>query len=391
MKKYTFFLFFIILVSIIPSASAIGLRGLNLLDHVDFEPGLSKTYTYSINANSPHTQDYEVNVTGEFAEYITLSQNFFEDVEQWGDAGFTATLKLPQTEPVSPGKYRNRITAYETYKDPASGVGTKLASTALIVIRVLYDGIYPTARLTTDGGNENETIEFALLIENWGKENITSTSSTITIYDSSKTQIDTASTSTGVIETGGSENLQVDWDSTGNGAGLYFAKAKVNAVTKTADSKEINFTIGTKSVEVTDYTKTVEEKKINKFEIDVKSNWAGTTGVFAKVNIDGINFETPTKELEGFGEATLLGYFDASKREVGTYSGNIQLDFDGQLSNFPIEVEILESTDEEKGGFEFNMWYVAIAIIVVLVAIIIYMFSKRKPLQPQYKPYGNTI
>jgi len=148
---------------------------------------------------------------------------------------------------------------------------------------------------------------------------------------------------------------------------------------------EKNFLIGTKSLELKEYSKKLTINNINKAQFTIKNLWDKEEKVYLKLLINGEEIGTSaTKSINGFGEqkyelyvntknydlgmlnATLIGYFEDSKK---------QFDIQFNIS----EEKVAEVVEEKKTPTTIKTIYFAYAILIILVIInLIVLFTKDK-------------
>lgn len=371
---------FLMLLFLIPSVSAMGLRGSDLLVNVDFKPKMVLSYTYTIRTTSSQTMDYELYARGDLVEYVTLIPERLYSIKPGSYPRFRAVIRLPERiEP--PGIHKLRIGAVETL---ASGgmVGSKTGSEAIINIRVLYPGKYLRASLDAPNVNVHEPVNFVVDLENWGKEDIKKVKAVIEVYDQNNQSLATLHTEESSIESAGATKLHAILDTIGYPPAEYRAAAIIDwdgNRTKVEDY----FKIGTLFVDIVSYTSVFPKGKINPFNIGVESGWNNLIlDVWAEITIDGKRIQTPTTDLQPWERKTLTAYWDTTNVKLGEYDATIVLHYAGRTTTKIVKVKVEEVKEVvERPAAIISTTTLVILLIVLLVAVnifwLIYLEKRR--------------
>lgn len=335
---------------------------------IDFEPGL-KFFSHFKSTGAAPDQKLEVYADGDFADYVT-----FDKTELVGKQGFTAYVDLPNNAE-KPGENKLYIMVGEKRKNE-QGFGARLEVGALILIKVPYSGKYAEIKgLNINEVNENEPIDFSLVVDNLGTENVL-VESELVVFSDGKV-VHEYNLGNQFIN---SKNSYIFSKTVyeGYNKGSYIAKGIIK-YDGTVKNISREFQVGTLFVEVVNWTKEVIVGKINEFEIEVKSEWNNDiNNVYAEVNITDGDFQvdffkTPSIFLGKQANSVLKGYVNAEELKTGKYKARIKLFYDGESSESVVDFKIRYKK-------EINYVYVVggVVIAILLIAFLVLFFKKRK-------------
>ncbi len=276
---------------------------------------------------------------------------------------------------------------------PKSG-GMFAVTTGVIVvvqINIPYPGQYPEMRVSVPDVREGEDASITVSITNKGNQTISNARLELSVEDNDGKEVFSASESGITIASQKTTSVSKKVPSRNFKPGKYTAKAEFFYSGKTRKAEAV-FHIGTRSINILDYTREIEQGKINKFEVKVENAWnEPIKGVYAVISVGDQSSKTPTLDLGSFSEGTLTGFIDAGNMGLGTRKGNIAVFAgDEKFDEKSIRVEVVEARPEEKapekekpssGGvppaYLFFALGVLITVVIVLIADIIWL-RKRK-------------
>ena len=361
-----FYVFFLILTAIPKNAEAtIGMTP--ALVDINFEPGYKFLVNFNVLGVSPE-QKIEIYTKGDFAEYATLSKN-----ETIGRGGFTVYVTLPN-EAKKVGKNFLFIGIMEK-KDDKGGIGVRVGVEALIVIHVPYPGKYAEISLLGGNVNEGEPINFVVEINNLGTENF-SASPLIEIYSGNE-KIKTLTSENRLLQTKTKETFEIPLETKGMKPGIYNATALLDYEGGIAKAEQ-EFKIGGLFVNITNHTSTFKKGKINKFFINIESQWNSRIDyVYAAVNITNLTssidyFKTPSASIEPWNKVVLEGFFNAENAKSDNYLANITLFYEGKETSIVGRISA-----EEEGGISIVLIIVAAAILIVIIIAIVFVLFRK--------------
>jgi hypothetical protein len=378
---------FILILSLIPFAYSVGVRGPGFKIMEDYQPGLKKVYTYQVITNSGFTQDYKIDVVGDLKDFITTEPTIFKALPDTPEGPtFQIILQMPDQLPANftPGLYSSQVKVEETLTRGGGTVGSKTTVGIVIQMRVLCEGKCIRMNLITENININETENLKVNVQNWGLQKIDVAKSSISIFDSDNNYIGTVNTDSKSIESGKEVNLEAKWNSEGNLPGKYYANATLDYDGQFANDSD-SFNIGSMFMNIINFTRIVKKGIVNEFKIESESRWnLQIENVYADVLITKeanklTSFKTISDNFKPWQKKNLSGYLDAEKLETGEYLAEITLNYEGHKTYKNGTINVVESTDvETPKGFEINMTTILVAVLIVLILINLFWLFRRK-------------
>ncbi|MBT4447051.1 hypothetical protein HOA92_01300 [archaeon] len=373
----------VIMVSIISvSVTAIGLQGSQLFLKGMYESGVTYSYTYTVNFAGTDDQSFvEVTTEGDLADYLHTSVTEIYPLQ--GDSlefsvDFIMTDDLPEA-----GNRMGRVCVLEA--STGSGVSARTKSCAVFEMFVLHNGIHPAISFSAvEGGSE---VDFSLEVTNLGQEDISSSSAIIEIYSPDEELIETLSINGDAISSSDVVTLSASYNSVGLVAGDYSAKAYVDTDAESTESLT-NFKIGTEDVSVVSFTETVEVNGIQKFEVLVSNEWAGSQDVMLKLNVGSQTVDSDEKTIGKWSEENFLFYLETDDFDYGEQSAFLTIFFaDSEQREEELPITIVEkSTDnlvvlENDGSNSLilnNPLFLILGVIVVILVLLGTFFVIKK-------------
>ncbi len=328
----------------------------------DFEPNSDFSVEYLIL--SDWTEGFEIYSEGDFAEYVTFDKN-----ETMGGK-FIAFINFPESFD-EPGRRKLYIRVRQ--KIPGiSGVGVKLEVGALISIRVPYPGKYAEiSSFNVETVNEGDPVEFGVGVINYGTETLVA--QTRVEVSSDGKIIDNFDLGTESISPSESKGFTKKTEGNYYKPGFYNVTAIVNYEEKTLFEYR-TFRVGTKLVEITNWTSEFNESKISPFIIQIESKWNNDLkDVYAEVSVSDFgeeldSFKTPTIELKKWEKAELSGFLNTDKLKSGNYKANITVFYDGGING-----KVVDIRTEIPDSFLYNLGTNTILMVVLIALGIIFL------------------
>ena len=372
LKKY---IVIFLLLLFLPIVNAVGIGGNDLNFEVNFVPNGEYTYTYYLITTSGQSQNYQPFVQGDLKNYSSFNPSILKDVSK-GTIPFEVTFKLPSE--LEPGIHSQKICIAETESSGGS-IGYKTTSCAVIKFISFYSGKYISASLNSPKGNLGDILTFKILVKNWGKENISSVSADIDLYEKSN-KIGRISTNSISLNSGSNGEITADLDTSSYTPGEYTAIATINY---DGNIKKINntFKIGTLDINILNYTNQAYTNKINPFNINIESKWnSKINSIYSEVKVikDGkelTSFKTPSESLDPWKTKTLKGYLDATNLDLGKYELNITVFYENKSKSQLGEVEIIKQPIK-KQKLEISNTTIVISALIVIIIILVILFLK---------------
>jgi len=367
---------------VVPLAHSVGIGGEVLRDTVIFEPHLEKTYTFAVIPNAPMTMDYQISISGDLQEYVTLSDTRLENLDPEEIGYFTATLNLP--EDLEPGSYTIYIGATEASTRTGGQIGGKTSAKATIVVRSLDYNKRITADLKVSEVEEFTPIPIKLHLENWGREDIAGVSADIELHDFEEL-LGEVSTETVAIASGESADLFATYEP-GLSAGSYIAKAIIEFDGESVEVEE-EFRIGTLLVEIANYTNPLYTNEKNVLTLTLQNSWnKKVEGVYADVNIGDTKLKTTLTDIGAFSTSDIVTYWDTEGLKEGDYEAEVILHYEGQQSTEKITITLVPKPLFLGAallipGAASLLLVLLVIIAMILIAYHYYKKNKNRPIK----------
>lgn len=374
-------IFLIIAITCTKTVNAVGIQAPSSEERlIIFQPGLEIELPFSlINANRIHSYL----TAGALSEYAELIDN----AQDTGPRSLKLKIKLP--EKLEPGKYEIYVGGKEMAENTAT-VAALAAIQARIVILSLYDEAYPIMSLGLTDLGVNQSANFSIGVDNFGKKPINAAYGTIAIYDENEKLITTLTTETKPVGTKidnpvYSEILKAEFTPSKYSLkpGIYNAVGKLYYDNKELqDSKSGTFRIGTLSLTITDWTKQFFKDSPNKFRLVIESDWTGTIeDVYAKIITPNRELRTPNININRFAQSTLETYWETNGLALGDYDVDIQVFYNGQSVSKKVTVSVIEGkppVEEMPAKKEINYMLPLLIVLVACMVFMVYYFVFRK-------------
>ncbi len=369
---------FIFLLLFVSSALAIGASPARY--QIDFTPGASYTFDYTISNNQNKPVMVKISLRGAFKDYATLSTDKL-DLSNNLTGKFSLTLNLPE-EWDKPGRNILRIDCVEHAASASSGFSARTAVVPDVVIHVPYPGKYAeisgfSVAQGKGGVNEGENTPVTFSIRSRGKEELVNTRAEVLLSDGNRTiekltyddiNIAPGATYSKSLTLQTADLLPSDYQATLN---YYYTD-----VTRT---RSVGFSVGEFTLDVLSYDENISINGIDSFNFKVKNKWKGKVFVEAEVSFDGLRaVKTSREQLLDFGTKSLSAYVDASRLELGPLNGTIKLIYSKESSSdatevkiIPIHVLVVDSKSEEGRSFSLPISTTTLIVILALVIILV--------------------
>lgn len=332
---------------------------------IDFKPGLKTNLYFDFTEDRP--LPLEIYVEGDLAEYVKLSTKKLS-----GSGSVGVQLELPDKIDI-PGTHVIYVGARQV-SGGSEGLGIVGSIKGSIKVVVPYPGQYATISISSNNANVGEPVNFTTLVDNLGSESVSATGS-ISIFNNKSYITDI---SLGEMDLSSPERITfVNHLNTNTyPPGNYLALAQLFYGNGNTAQGNTSFRLGELNVRIINYTTVVQKDKINKFDINIQSDWNDDIrGVYANVTLNGYptSFLTPTTNLEGFGSSTLSGFFDTSGIQNSTFDAVVKLYFEDKVNEQTITIGF-----EKKADYVIIALVLAILLIVVAVVYITYRIKKAE-------------
>ena len=340
---------------------------------INFESGKTIEIKYSTFALDSNTELF-VSIEGYFAPYVKLSKNKLK-----GEDSFILTLEMPEKVEL-PGPHRLVVQIAEAVDEEllSSTVGTTVTLRLALIINVPYPGEYLDAHLVAPNVNLGEEITFEINLKSQGDKIIVA-SPRIEIEDNFGNLLETLTLKERTLESQEGIELKKSLDTTNYNSGSYLANLIVPYGSKIANESK-NFRIGDLTIDILNYTETIEIGGYEVFEVDIESGWndkidgASAEIILFENNSEKISFKTSTTDLPSWERKTITGFFDTESFEEGIYDGNITVSYFGKnigkSKSKEIQITFIAKTN--------ITLIIGVVILVILIVGGIIFFLKRK-------------
>lgn len=334
--------------------------------NINYVSGEEHEIVYTIISDKPN-QEITISASGELAKYATLSKK-----SSVGASSFTVSLKLLEGADIEPGEHFIGIIVKEVPTDDYF-IGTAIEVGVNIKVFVPYPGRYINARLNIPDVNINEDIPVEVYVINRGKEEI-EVDVNISFLSESGEEVGGLKFNSAILGPAKEKYFRRFYNTSGLKPGRYNAIANIFY----GENKRINesFRIGSLFVNITNFTRVLPKKNIQKFYLDIESKWNGNlNGVYADLTVynetKNVSFRTPSIELGSWQSATLTGFLDTNELE-GNYKLKIILNYAGEKTYDFGDILIV------KAGLNFIYYAAGIIALLLIIIIIIFIIIVRK-------------
>ncbi|HVY01814.1 MAG TPA: hypothetical protein VHA12_03560 [Candidatus Nanoarchaeia archaeon] len=361
--KATFFLtfLFVFLFSIVSVNAAVGVSPGTYT--VNYVPNLKQHFAFDFLGDS--NMELEIYASGDLAQYVKLDKKRIT-----GNGGVGVDISLPSSIE-TPGTHEIYIGARQVVKDgETQGFGIIGNVKGVINVVVPYPGQYVLFDLTATNANAQEPVNLTATFNNLGIEAVEAYGD-IKIYNSEK-YVSTVDFGSFDLASPEKKVILKTLDTTGYSSGNYLAIGSFRYGDNKVVEANTTFKLGELFLSIINYTKILERNKINRFEIQVESQWNNPiSGVYANVTVQGypINFLTPTANLDRFGTTVLTGFFDTTNIVEDTFNANVELHYDGKSSQEVVTLSFKKETDYLMIGLIAGVIFLIILVIIVTLLL----------------------
>ncbi|MBT5021263.1 hypothetical protein HOK51_06155 [Candidatus Woesearchaeota archaeon] len=387
MKKIILNIILVIILCTPVFGLGIGSSG-DLYPSIEFYPDKSYSFYYLLRTKATGVNDYMFFARGDLAEYVSFDPPIIKNKKisrtDYTTFPFHINIDLPPKVD-KPGIHEIIVDIIEKKSGLKSMITAYPKVEVKIKVRVLYEGYKIESRLSVPNLNENEKGLARIHIENIGSKKIDKISAKIDIFDSDKQQVTTLFTKEHSIAIRGSTSLEADFDSTGFPSGNYSAIAEITYDDGTEYLND-SFMIGTKVVKVIDHSKNITVDTIEPFSFKIISHWNNPLNVYAKVYLQGKEFQTATVNIGNLETEQLKTYIDTNGMETGEHDVDITLFYQDGTTNYKGKIDVLKkplnmNTAMFIGGTNWTI--VSFVFILIILNILILLVLKKKKKQKQ--------
>ncbi|MBS1266079.1 MAG: hypothetical protein MAG795_00044 [Candidatus Woesearchaeota archaeon] len=347
----------------------------------DFEPNMKKSLTFMVWGVKKLNISYK---GADLDPYITLN----DPAPGGGPRTVQLLLDLPETMP-KPGQNGIEFVALEIREDNAQ-VGGVAEIHIPILIQAPYPGTYAEMKLFADSVNQGQDVEFKILVNNLGKKDLSAVTPIVKVYSTDNNElIKTIKFDTKSVESGVIEQWIEHMKTTDVVSGPYLAVGNVTYDGGNVIGKNKGFKVGHLYMAISNYSKVLQRGKINKFFIDVESQWnSHIKNVYGTITINGTTEKTPSYAMRPWANMRFAGHFDASELELDEYDAEFAVYYEDQFTKEEGKVRIVDEIKEvtpeiveEPTGINTTTLAIAglsVVIVLLIILIIVLLIKKKK-------------
>lgn len=345
-------------------------------NEIDFKPGIEKTFKFAISSSK---MDVGLSVSGYLSEYVSLSKDIIKSDST--DRTFKVFVNLPE-EIEKPGHHKVWIKAREIIEDSEiqGNIGTSCDARVYLMVNVLNPGKYVDMSLSASNANLNEPVNFVVNVKNFGEEDIKKVKAAINVYSPNNKKIATVYTDEKPLMSNTKDSLRAKFNTQGYEAGTYSAVAILDYDGEKKEDKK-NFKIGELNIKIINYTKEFEKDKINKFDIEIESDWGNKIeNIYGEIKINEEIIKTPNIELSPWEKQTITAYWDTSNFEAREYDAEIRVYYEDKIAEEDIVIEVIEKKLPliESPGIISLATTTLLTLVALLLIIVMIILTKKR-------------
>jgi len=392
-NKIGYCVFFIVIIVLLSqNILALGVTPARKL--IDFEPGLTQTVEFSIINSENKDVAVSIEVNGELADSIELSDEYLEFTSTEREKSIQYTFTLPQK--MAPGTRKTEIVVREI-SSPKESSGTLISARIAVAhqlrVQVPYEGKYAEIALKIAETGRTDVVNFIVPVNNLGKENIVSARAKIDIYGSNDKKVITIWSDEQGVYSGGRSELTAAWSEDVE-LGKYYAKAIVFYDKESTSEVERAFTVGEVDLEILEIRVNKDFKlgDIAKFNIFLENKWdEELEEVYAEMILytlggeEVVSSKGATKSIEAFEKEDVIVYWDTVGVREGNYKTNLILYYDLNIKEEELDtkissdsIEFSKFTGAVVGVGDTNQLVMALIFGLVLIGIFWFIFKRKK-------------
>lgn len=312
------------------------------------------------------------------SEQLTLTSS--EDSKD-----FEIEMSMPAS--MHPGDNTGRIIAEETIEN-LSFLGTmgqgRIRVISKLVVMVPYPEKYVDVNLDVRRDDAGKT-EVVTKMTNLGLKDIQALNMELGVYEEDKKVQDLKSAVSGGLLRGEETTSISEIDRNTLPGGLYSVVASIKYDDYTLEVSR-DFEIGENFVKVLSYTKYFLQDSVNKFEIDVQSDWnkkikqAYATIDISRYNKEVAKLRSQSYDIEPREKKTVSAYWDTSGLELGKYDANMSILSSNRSVHQLGEVSIVDPETYKKMMSKpfYKSWIFIVIVAIVVVNAVFWFFIIRK-------------
>ena len=367
MKRGVFLLMLFILC--IPISLGLGLQ-YGRIGELFFEPKMNYTKGFNV-VDYADVVDVNVSVTGELAEYATLS----ELMEVSNGKSFILYINFP--EYLSPGTHSLTVMAKEISIGDSGAISVVIETGKEIKFWALDPGKFALFSFSTANLNANESVNFTISVNSYGEQTINDIYGIIEILFNAEI-IKTIESHHIRLESKEKKSTKAEFDAFGLVPGDYVARAEILwDNNKTIIEKR--FRIGSLNIAINNFTKKLIKANIAEMFVDIESKWNNDIkNVNVEVYIDNILIgKSLDYDLKKWGRKKIPVYVNLKDIEIGEYNIEIILNYEKDSFFLRDTIDIL-APPKKIDWIRVGLISVIVLLLISLFYLWIITFRKKK-------------
>lgn len=400
MNKKTTLIFgiFLVLTFLFSNVFALGITPARTT--VDFEPGLTKTVSFSVINSEHKDMNLVVYAGGSLNGSIMLRENSFTMSSGEASRQMSYDVSLPSQLP--PGLNTAEVVVLQLPGKSSTSeayVGAALAVVTQLYVYVPYPGQYAEADLNIVNAEQGGEAIFIIPVVNRGKEHLSSVRANVDVYNKlgevitsfDSVEIEIASEERGEIVHKWKADVPV---------GSYLAV--VTLIYGSNPPKTIRlekqFNVGNPDLELQSLeVNNFRLGEIAKFEMLVENKWSeNIIGAHAQTQISNkdeeiiADFKSAQQDIPALSKTMMVSYWDTAGVREGTYDAKVFLKYGEKSTQKNLELKVSDrsievrglgyviSSGKEDGGSNLVLILIIALVVLVLINLLWFMFLRKK-------------
>ena len=339
---------------------------------VIFKPDLEISFSFTVSQGS-QIEAY-IRTDSELEPYVKL----IDPKPLSGNREVIVEIKLGDA--LSPGEHRITVGARET-AGKAQGISAVAGVETAIRIRSLSSEKIINGYIDVNDVNEGENVSLNVYVQSWSYQDVNSIYADVNVFNGEGNKTGHFRTNEIALKSGTTSSMNAIMETHGLQPGWYTAFANIFYDGKNVSDAD-DFRIGTLKVDIVGHTKELKADSLNKFDINVQSNWNQLIkNVYGEVEWEGERQKTPTIEIPRFGEGTLITYLDTHHVAAGEKPIKMWVYFNGENSERTGMVQVAkpEKIIEAPAKITSNLTYIYLALdLLVLLNLLLLIGLRRR-------------
>lgn len=387
---------FLVCIFMMSSVCALGVSpGRTLLA---FEPGLSKTVSFSVINSGTEDMNVVLAAQGDLSDYITISSGAIS-VLAAENKPLSYTINLPQR--LEPGLHKGEVFIVEVPKESGAEGSAVLATLAVVTqihVNVPYPGKFAEAELVIYDADVGSDVQFIFPVSSRGEFDLTDVKANVDIYNSLGEKVDSFNTQSINIPGGEKKELVYAWKANVP-IGNYRAAASLIYDEGTIPL-EATFSVGSKELELQEISvNDFSLGEIVKLEMLVENKWSEMiTGAHIETRIKNdegdvvSSFDSAKYDIEALAKKTFVAYWDTAGVIAANYQAEVTIKYGDKSAVSNLEFQVSKNelkvvglgyviSAEGDGGTNTLVIVLIVAVVLLVLLNLLWFLLLRKKLK----------